>query len=33
MIPIKATSNEAASNEVSTDMEIEIISQNPQKCW
>jgi hypothetical protein len=32
MILIKATSNEA-SNEVSTDMEIEIISQNPETCW
>ena len=30
MIPIKATSNEAASNEVSTNIEIEITSQNPQ---
>jgi hypothetical protein len=29
MIPVKATSNEA-SNEVSTDMKIEIISQNPK---
>jgi hypothetical protein len=33
MIPVKATSNEAASNEVSTDMKIEITSQNPEKCW
>jgi hypothetical protein len=29
MIPVKATSNEA-SNEVSMDMKIEIISQNPK---
>jgi hypothetical protein len=29
MIPVKATSNEA-SNELSTDMEIEITSQNPK---
>jgi hypothetical protein len=31
MILVKATSNEA-SNEVSTDMKIEIISQNPETC-
>jgi hypothetical protein len=29
MIPVKATSNEA-SNEVSTNIEIEITSQNPE---
>jgi hypothetical protein len=29
MIPVKATSNEV-SNEVSTDIEIEITSQNPE---